>query len=71
MTLTLAALVLGLAQFRVNVNGIQVDATVEDCAGKRVSDLKLNDFEIQLDGKKQKLTNVLWVPGRPALTITT
>ncbi len=66
MTLTLAALALGLAQFRVNVNVIQVDVTVEDRAGKRVSDLNLNDFEVQVDGKKQKLTNVLWVPGRPA-----
>src|SRR6187399_2952922 len=49
---------------RVDVNLIQVDATVTGRDGKRVTDLKATDFEVQRDGKRQQLKSVLWVPGQ-------
>ena len=42
--------------FRVEVNYVEVDATVTDAAGKPVSDLTVDDFEVLEDGKPQKLT---------------
>jgi VWFA-related protein len=48
---------------RVNVNLIQVDATVTR-DGKRVSDLTAADFEVYQNGKKQPIRSVLWVPGQ-------
>lgn len=49
---------------RVDVNLIQVDATVIGRDGKRVTDLKAADFEVRRDGKRQQVKSVLWVPGQ-------
>jgi len=49
---------------RVDVNLIQIDATVTGRDGKRITDLKASDFEVQRDGKRQQLKSVLWVPGQ-------
>jgi VWFA-related protein len=49
---------------RVNVNLIQVDATVTDRAGRHVPDLKAADFEVFREGKRQQIKSVLWVPGQ-------
>jgi VWFA-related protein len=49
---------------RVDVNLIQVDATVTGRDGKRVTDLTAADFEVQRDGKRQQIKTVLWVPGQ-------
>ncbi len=42
--------------FRVEVNYVEVDATVTDAAGNLVSDLSVNDFEVLEEGKPQKIT---------------
>lgn len=58
------------ADIRVNVNLIQIDLTVINKQGQRVPDLTAADFEVLQNGKKQKITNLLWVgrrsAGRPA-----
>ncbi|MCX6605393.1 MAG: VWA domain-containing protein [Acidobacteria bacterium] len=49
---------------RINVNLIQIDATVTDKQGKHVPNLTAADFELLQDGKRQTITDVLWVhPG--------
>src|SRR6185295_17153950 len=40
--------------FRGGINTVRVDVIVTDRQGNPVSDLKLEDFEIQEDGKPQK-----------------
>jgi VWFA-related protein len=53
---------------RINVNLVQVDATVTDSQGKPVKDLKAEDFQILQDGKPQVITNFTYVniaPGTP------
>jgi VWFA-related protein len=40
--------------FRTGINTVRVDVIVTDKQGKPVTDLKLEDFEIQEDGKPQK-----------------
>lgn len=53
---------------RVNVNLIQLDATVTDRSGRRVPDLTAADFEVSREGKRQSIKSVVWVPGqRPKL----
>ncbi len=47
---------------RITTNLIQVDATVTDKDGKAVTDLTADDFEIQENGKTQKITNFSFVP---------
>src|SRR6185503_14294661 len=42
---------------RINVNLVQVDAVVTDSKGKPVTNLKAEDFEVQQDGKAQKIRN--------------
>ena len=49
---------------RVNVNLIQIDVTVTDRTGKHVPGLKVDDFEVFRDGKKQALKSALWVEGQ-------
>jgi VWFA-related protein len=46
---------------RINVNLVQVDAVVTDSAGKAVTDLKAEDFEIFQDGQPQRLTHFEFV----------
>lgn len=52
---------------RMNVNLVQVDATVTDSKGNRVTNLKATDFEILQDGKPQKITHFSYVPVPPRL----
>ncbi len=49
---------------RVNVNLIQVDVTVTDKSGGRVTDLKAEDFEVSREGKRQQIKSVIYVPGQ-------
>ncbi|HKE88632.1 MAG TPA: VWA domain-containing protein [Vicinamibacterales bacterium] len=42
--------------FRVEVNYVEVDATVTDAQGRVVSDLAASDFDVFEDGKPQKVT---------------
>jgi VWFA-related protein len=43
--------------FRVEVNYVEVDAFITDAAGKPVTDLTLNDFDVFEDGKPQKVSS--------------
>ncbi len=47
---------------RITVSLVQVDAVVTDSRGKRVTDLKADDFEIKQDGVVQKITHLVYVP---------
>ena len=46
---------------RISIDLVQVDAVVTDKKGRLVTDLRLEDFEIVEDGRKQPLTNVSYV----------
>ena len=46
---------------KISTNLIQIDVTVTDKNGKIVTDLKPEDFEIYENGKKQNITNFLFV----------
>ena len=50
---------------RINVNLVQVDATVTDNQGKPVTNLKPDDFQILQDGKPQVITNFTYVNMQP------
>lgn len=52
---------------RITTNLIQVDAVVTDKNGKPVTDLTAEDFEIQENGKEQKITNFSFIPLAPAI----
>ncbi|HLK68324.1 MAG TPA: VWA domain-containing protein [Bryobacteraceae bacterium] len=52
----------------VNVNLVQMDATVTDSHGNPVDNLTSDDFEILQDGKPQKITNFSYITTRPAQT---
>lgn len=43
---------------RITTNLVQIDAVVTDQDGKRVEDLKAEDFEVIVDGRKQPITNL-------------
>jgi len=49
----------------VNVNLVQMDATVTDSHGNPVGNLKPEDFEILQDGKAQKISNFSFISTRP------
>jgi VWFA-related protein len=63
-------------RIRVDVNLVQVDAVVHDRAGRVVTDLTKDDFEVFEDGVPKRITNFSFVqiqtPGRtrPARTAT-
>src|ERR1044072_5026347 len=42
---------------RTDINLVQIDVIVTDKAGKQVTDLKPEDFEVSEDGKKRQITN--------------
>lgn len=48
---------------RVGVDLVQVDATVTDRAGRHVSDLGADDFEILQDGRPQRISTFTYVSG--------
>lgn len=50
---------------RITTNLVQVDAVVTDSAGRQVTDLKPEDFEITEDGKAQPITNFSYVAITP------
>ena len=47
---------------RFNVNLVQVDAVVTDHVGRRVPDLRANEFEVLQNGLPQKITHFSYVP---------
>src|SRR5438105_2040994 len=49
-------------KFRVAVDAVRIDAVVTDKHGDIVRDLTADDFEIQQDGKAQKVTFAQFVP---------
>src|SRR3954447_570449 len=49
-------------KFRVAVDAVRIDAVVTDKNGNIVRDLTADDFEIQQDGKAQKVTFAQFVP---------
>ena len=51
---------------KISTTLIQIDVTVTDKNGKIVTDLKAEDFEVYENGKKQDITNFLFVTS-PAL----
>jgi VWFA-related protein len=55
---------------RINVNLVQVDATVTDSKGRPVTDLKAGDFQILQDNKPQVITNFSYVNLHPGSTET-
>src|SRR5438270_266010 len=85
MTLMLTTAVLGSVllaaqepqtpKFRVAVDAVRIDAVVTDKDGNIIRDLTADDFEIQQDGKAQKVTFAQFVPvaaapeERPAPTV--
>lgn len=50
---------------RVNVDLVQVDATVTDASGKAVPNLEPQDFEVLQDGKPQVITKFSYVNAPP------
>ena len=42
---------------RVGVNLVQLDAAVTDAMGRPITDLRLEDFNLEVDGRKQAITN--------------
>jgi VWFA-related protein len=61
--------------FRVQVEYVEVDATVHDKQGNFIADLRKDDFEVLEDGKPQQITNLALVDvpvePRPATTLVT
>jgi VWFA-related protein len=55
------------ATIKVNVNLVQIDVTVTGKAGEHIEGLKAEDFEVFRDGKRQPVTNAVWVGKRPGL----
>jgi VWFA-related protein len=49
---------------RVGVDLIQIDAAITDRAGQPVRDLRAEDFTIEVDGKKQTVSNVTFFDHR-------
>ena len=50
---------------RVGVDLIQIDAAVTDKEGRPVTDLRAEDFTIEIDGKKQPVSNAMFFEGGP------
>ncbi|HYY93393.1 MAG TPA: hypothetical protein VE713_02670, partial [Pyrinomonadaceae bacterium] len=46
---------------RVDANLVQVDAVVTDDAGRQVTDLRAEEFELLEDGRPQQITNFSYV----------
>ncbi len=50
---------------RISVTLVQVDAVVTDRQGRQITDLKPSDFEIFEDGRRQPITNFVYVATQP------
>jgi VWFA-related protein len=50
---------------RITSNLVQFDAVVTDKQGRRVADLRPEDFEVYVDGRAQEITNFGFVAGDP------
>jgi len=50
---------------RVNVNLIEVDATVTGKKGRRLAGRTAAGFEVFQNGRRQKISSALWVAVRP------
>lgn len=48
---------------QVGVNLIQIDATITDKQGRPVPDLRVEDFTLEVNGRKQRLTNAVFFGG--------
>ena len=48
---------------RITSNLVQFDAVVTDKQGRRVADLRPEDFEVYVDGRRQEITNFSFVAG--------
>jgi VWFA-related protein len=49
---------------RISVRLVQVDGTVTDKNGHQVSDLNKDDFDLFVDGQRQKITNFAYIPAQ-------
>ena len=52
---------------RISVRLVQVDGTVTDKQGHQVTDLTKDDFELFVDGQRQKVTNFAYIPAQPVV----
>ena len=52
---------------RVGVDLIQIDAAVTDHEGRPITDLRAEDFSIEIDGKKQPVSNAMFFEGRAGM----
>ena len=50
---------------RITSNLVQFDAVITDKQGRHVVDLRPDDFEVYVDGKRQEITNFTFVAGEP------
>ena len=55
---------------KVGVDLIQIDASVTDKQGRPVKDLRAEDFTIEIDGKKQPVSNATFFDGGPGSSAT-
>ena len=53
---------------RITTNLVQFDAVVTDKQGRHVTDLRPEEFEVLVDGKRQELSNFSFVTTGPAAT---
>jgi VWFA-related protein len=56
-----------LPNLRITVTLVQVDAVVTDSAGRHITDLQRDDFELLQDGEPQKITYFSYQPAPPPL----
>jgi len=54
---------------KVGVDLIQIDAAVTDREGRPVKGLRAEDFTVEIDGKKQPVSNAMFFDGGPAARV--
>ncbi|HEX7315801.1 MAG TPA: VWA domain-containing protein [Pyrinomonadaceae bacterium] len=55
---------------RITSNLVQFDAVVTDKQGRHVADIRPEEFEVFVDGRRQEITNFTFVAGEPEATRT-
>lgn len=50
---------------RITTNLVQFDAVVTDKQGRHIADLRPEEFEVYVEGKRQEITNFAFVVGEP------